>query len=49
MAPPGDFVYKAFRDATYYYVNAAPQFRFFDNKAWMQMEQAVQDYAIRLG
>ena len=47
LAPDAAFIYDVFQDATYYYVNVAPQFQSFNNGAWKALESAVRDYAAR--
>ena len=47
LSPDAAFVYNAFQDATYYFVNVAPQFQSFNNGAWKALEGAVRDYAAR--
>ncbi len=34
MAPDGDFIDAASQDATYYFMNVAPQFQSFNNGNW---------------
>eukprot|EP00095_Tigriopus_kingsejongensis_P006847 maker-scaffold176_size284796-snap-gene-0.14 protein:Tk06847 transcript:maker-scaffold176_size284796-snap-gene-0.14-mRNA-1 annotation:"duplex-specific nuclease" len=45
LAPDADFIYDLFQDATYYFVNVAPQFQSFNNGNWKALEGAVRDYA----
>ncbi|XP_059098835.1 uncharacterized protein LOC131892971 [Tigriopus californicus] len=46
LSPDAAFVYDAQQDATYYFMNVAPQFQTFNNGNWKAMEGAVRDYAI---
>ena len=45
LAPDAAFIYDAFQDATYYFVNVAPQFQSFNNGAWKALEEAVRHYS----
>ena len=47
LAPDAAFVYDAFQDATYYFVNVAPQFQSFNNGAWKALETAVRDFSAK--
>lgn len=47
LSPDAAFVYDAQQDATYYFMNVAPQFQTFNNGNWKAMEGAIRDYAIR--
>ena len=49
LAPDADFVFKEGQDATYYFVNAAPQWQSFNNGNWKAIEIAVRDYASLTG
>ena len=45
LSPDADFVWDALQNATYYFINAAPQFQSFNNGNWKALEGAVRDYA----
>ncbi|KAK7023465.1 hypothetical protein SK128_010669 [Halocaridina rubra] len=45
MAPDADFVTEAEQDATYYYINAVPQWQAFNNGNWKYLEFATRDLA----
>ncbi|XP_066942147.1 uncharacterized protein [Macrobrachium rosenbergii] len=49
MAPDADFVTEAEQDATYYYINAVPQWQAFNNGNWKYLEFATRDLASQLG
>lgn len=46
MAPDADFVDAAGSDATYYYINAAPQWQPFNNGNWKALEMATRNLAV---
>ena len=46
LSPKYDFVYKSMQQATYYFLNSAPQFREFDSGNWDALEDGIIDYAI---
>ena len=41
--------YKEWQDATYYFLNAAPQWQSFNGGNWVAVEAAVRDYARKAG
>lgn len=45
LAPDGDFFYKVTADATYFYINVAPQWHVINGYAWSQLEMKVRDLA----
>jgi DNA/RNA endonuclease G (NUC1) len=47
LSPDAAFIYDVFQDATYYFVNVAPQFQTFNNGNWKALEMATRDYASR--
>lgn len=49
LAANCDFVYEAQQKATYYYVNAVPQWQSFNNGNWKKMESDLRSYAGRNG
>lgn len=49
LSPDAAFVYNVFQDATYYFINAAPQFQSFNNGNWKALEYNTRDLAMKLG
>ena len=47
LAPDASFVYQEEADATYFYINVAPQFQSFNNQNWKSLEKITRDIAIR--
>lgn len=45
LSPDGDFIDAASQDATYYYINAAPQWQSFNNGNWKSLELATRSLA----
>ena len=42
----GDFIDAASQDATYYYINVAPQWQSFNNGNWKELESDTRNLAI---
>ncbi|GJQ78069.1 hypothetical protein Trydic_g16000, partial [Trypoxylus dichotomus] len=49
LAAKADFLYGAQQRATFYFVNAAPQWQTFNGQNWNYLEQNVRDFASRRG
>ncbi|KAK4317842.1 hypothetical protein Pmani_011081 [Petrolisthes manimaculis] len=49
MSPDADFVTEALQDATYFYINALPQWQAFNNGNWKQLEFATRTLAEEMG
>ena len=47
LSPDAGFVYNVMQDATYYFVNVAPQFQSFNNGNWKSLEYAVRDLGMK--
>lgn len=45
LVPDAEFVYNAESDATYFYINVAPQYQALNNGNWKAMEISTRDYA----
>lgn len=45
LSPDAAFVYNTQQDATYYFMNVAPQIQSFNNGNWKALEMAVRSYA----
>merc|ERR1711915_386536 len=48
LSPDAAFVYNVQQDATYYFVNVAPQFQSFNNGNWKALEYNTRDLATKL-
>ncbi|KAK2709754.1 uncharacterized protein LOC136027020 [Artemia franciscana] len=48
LTPEADFVYDSMQDATFYHINAAPQYQVFNNGNWKQLEIAVRELSAKL-
>lgn len=46
LAPDADFIDAGSQDASYYYINAAPQWQSFNNGNWKALEAGARDLAI---
>jgi len=49
LSPDAAFVYNVLQDATYYFINVAPQFQSFNNGNWKALEMAVRDLGTKFG
>merc|ERR1712227_288855 len=49
LSPDAAFVYDVLQDASYYYINVAPQFQSFNNGNWKALEINTRDLAMILG
>ncbi|XP_023326504.1 uncharacterized protein LOC111699940 isoform X2 [Eurytemora carolleeae] len=49
LSPDAAFIYNVQQDATYYFMNAAPQFQAFNNGNWKALEYNARDLASRSG
>ena len=47
LSPDAAFVYQREQDATYYYINTAPQFQSFNAVNWKLLEEGVQELSQR--
>ena len=47
LSPDAGFVYNVQQDATYYFVNVAPQFQSFNNGNWKSLEYNSRELSIR--
>merc|ERR550519_2167368 len=46
LAPNGDFVFYSWMDASYHFINVAPQWNIFNAGNWMYFEMGVRDFAV---
>ncbi len=44
LSPASDFVYNSFQDATFYYINAAPQWQNFNAGNWVEVENGIRSF-----
>jgi len=49
LSPDAAFIYNIEQDATYYFINVAPQFQSFNNGNWKSLEINTRDLAMKLG
>jgi hypothetical protein len=49
LSPDAAFIYNVLQDATYYFINIAPQFQSFNNGNWKALEGGVRDLGAKLG
>jgi len=49
LSPDAAFIYDVMQDATYYFMNAAPQFQSFNNGNWKALEYNTRDLGNKLG
>ena len=47
LAPDAAFIYQIEADATYFYINVAPQYQSFNNQNWRTIETATREIAKR--
>ena len=47
LSPDAGFIYNVEQDATYYFINVAPQFQSFNNGNWKILEMTTRDVAAR--
>lgn len=48
LAPDGDFVFGSWQFATYFYINAAPQWQVVNGKNWLTVEKLVRKLGIKV-
>eukprot|EP00091_Calanus_sinicus_P020910 TRINITY_DN5982_c0_g1_i1.p1 TRINITY_DN5982_c0_g1~~TRINITY_DN5982_c0_g1_i1.p1 ORF type:complete len:403 (+),score=107.57 TRINITY_DN5982_c0_g1_i1:79-1287(+) len=46
LAPNADFIFYSWMDATYHFVNVAPQWQAFNGGNWMYFENGCRDFAV---
>jgi hypothetical protein len=49
LAPDAAFITSIEQDATYYFMNVAPQFQAFNNGNWVALEMSLREYAAKVG
>jgi len=49
LAPNADFIFDSWRDATFHYVNAAPQWQSFNARNWATLEDNCRQLAVERG
>ena len=47
LSPDAGFVYNVMQEATFYFLNVAPQFQSFNNGNWKSLEYNSRELAIR--
>ena len=47
LSPDAGFIYNVEQDATYYFLNVAPQFQSFNNGNWKSLEINTRDLAMK--
>ena len=47
LSPDAAFIYNVEQDATYYFINVAPQFQSFNNGNWKSLEINTRDLAMK--
>lgn len=48
LAPDGDFIFGSWQFATYFYINAAPQWQIVNGKNWLTVEKLVRKLGIKV-
>ncbi len=46
MAPNADFIFYSWMDASYHFINVAPQWQSFNGQNWFYVEDALRDLAV---
>jgi len=49
LAPNADFIFYSWMDATYHFINTAPQWMSFNGGNWMYLEDGLRDFAVERG
>lgn len=47
LAPDADFLFGSWQFATYFYINAAPQWQSINGKNWLTVEKLVRSLGIK--